>query len=98
MKTWQIVAAKKCIEIHYENGKKEAWRSGTWKLVADYQPEFDLRPVPGGDGSHDAIDILDCGYDLELVEINDKWWGDDIDPNTDIEQSIWIWDFQVIPT
>lgn len=43
-----------------------------WVYTDDDQPpEFELTEVPGGDGVADSVDMHFCGYDTELVSLND---------------------------
>jgi len=72
---WILNAGKKSTEDHYSNGVILCWRSAQWRVKGyhlDQPPEFTLRPVPGGDGKCDSIDVLHTDHPLELIHIYDS--------------------------
>jgi hypothetical protein len=76
---------KSCQEVEHwvrREGKGKiittnGFRFGEWTVETDDEelPEFEFTEVPGGDGSKDSINMLDCEYNniesVELVEMFD---------------------------
>jgi len=72
---WILNAGKKSTEDHYSNGVILCHRTAQWRVKGyhlDQPPEFTLRPVPGGDGKCDSIDVLHADHPLELIHIRDS--------------------------
>ena len=59
------------------------WGSWTVETSDDNPPEFEFTEVPGGDGSKDSINMLDCSYnnieDAELISMDDGGCWYDVD-------------------
>lgn len=106
MANWQVsTAEKKSVEEH-EHWVKDGqlivrvsgFRWGTWIVTTedDNPPEFDLEPCPGGSDASDSVDMYNCGYDSELVSLDDGWYGDvrfpDDMPEEEQERLLELWD------
>lgn len=82
MAQWRVsTAEKKSVEereiwIHPKKGTIERrsgffWASYMVTTDDDKPPKFELRKIPGGDEILDSIDLNDCGYDTELISLDD---------------------------
>jgi len=60
-------------QITVTNGFR--WGSWTVETSDDNPPEFEFTEVPGGDGSKDSINMLDCEVNnidnVELIDMDD---------------------------
>jgi hypothetical protein len=90
MATWKVsTTQKKSVEEH-ELWKKDdmviriinGFRWGTWTVETedDELPELDQSEGP----SADSVNMYDCGYDSDLISLDDGWyfdiiWPDDMD-------------------
>lgn len=87
MATWKVsTTQKKSVEEHELWQKNDmvirvinGYRWGTWTVETedDDPPELDQTEGPGAD----AVNMYDCGYDTELVSLDDGWYGDIIWPD-----------------
>jgi hypothetical protein len=102
MTTWTVsTTEKKCVEEHELWQKDDmvirrisGFRWGTWTVETedDDTPELDQTDGPGAD----AVNMYDCGYETELVSLDDGWYGDviwpDDMPDEERERLEQIWD------
>jgi len=87
MATWEVsTTEKKSVEEHELWQKDDmvirrisGFRWGTWIITTedDDPPELDQSEGPGAD----SVNMYDCGYDSELVSLDDGWYGDVIWPD-----------------
>lgn len=90
MATWTVSTQdKKSVEeqeIWTKDGtiirRVTGFRWGTFGVTTedDDPPEFQLASTPGGSDDLDSINMYDCGYDSELVSLDDGWYGDIVFP------------------
>ena len=82
MTQWKVsTQEKKSVEereiwTHPENGtieRRTGFRWGSYIVTTDDKlpPKFELVEVPDGDGAADSIDMNSCGYDTELIGLED---------------------------
>ena len=71
------------------------WGSWTVETSDDNPPEFEFTEVPGGDGSKDSINMLDCEVNnidnVELIDMDDGgcWYNIEVEGlDEDAEQEI----------
>jgi hypothetical protein len=102
MATWKVsTKEKKSVEEHELWQKDDmvirvvnGFRWGTWTVETedDDPPDLDQTEGPGAD----AVNMYDCGYDTELVSLDDGWYGDiiwpDDMPDDERERMQEIWD------
>jgi hypothetical protein len=95
MATWTVSTyyKKSCQEVEHwvrQNGDGKiittnGFRFGEWTVETtdDNPPEFEFTEVPGGDGSKDSINMLDCSVnnieDVELISMDDGGCWYDVD-------------------
>jgi hypothetical protein len=82
MARWKVsTKEKKSVEereiwTHPRKGmieRKTGFRWGSYIVTTEDSspPQFELVEVPGGDGAADSIDMNSCGYDTELIGLED---------------------------
>ena len=87
MAQWKVsTKEKKCVEereiwTHPEKGvieRRTGFRWGSYIVNTDDQhpPQLELVEVPGGDGVADSVDMNSCGYDTELIGLEDGCYLD----------------------
>lgn len=91
MPTWYAkTTQKKCVEEHQIWTKNNltirhitGYRWGEFNIHTEDNnpPTFELKAVPGGDPNLDSIDMWNCGYESDLVELDDGWFEDFIWPD-----------------
>lgn len=91
MATWSVkTAEKKSIEEHeiWTKGKMTirritGFRWGEYHVTTEDEnpPEFELAAVPGGDDNEDSVNMNECGYESEMIELDDSWYEDIVWPD-----------------
>ncbi len=106
MATWKVsTKEKKSVEereiwTHPKKGtieRRTGFRWGAYLVTTDgnQAPKFELVEVPGGDGVADSIDMNFCGYDTELIGLEDGCyldiiWSENLDSKEREKlESIW---------
>lgn len=91
MTTWYVKTTnKKSVEEHQlwvKNGitirRLTGYRWGEFNIETedDQPPTFEYKQVPCGDDNLDSVDMWNCGYESDLVELDDGWYEDVIWPD-----------------
>ena len=87
MAHWQIsTKQKKSVEEHQLWQKDDMvitrisgyrWGTVNMETETDAPPELDQNEGPNGD----AVNVFDCGYECELDNLDDGWYGDTVWPD-----------------
>lgn len=87
MSRWKVsTKEKKSVEereiwMHPEKGtieRRVGFRWGSYFVFTEGSkpPKFELVEVPGGDGAADSVDMNSCGYDTDLIGLEDGCYLD----------------------
>jgi hypothetical protein len=102
MATWTVSTAEKKLVEEHELWQKDdmvirvinGYRWGTWLVTTDDDDPPELDQTEGS--SANAVNMYDCGYDTELVSLDDGCYGDiiwpDDMPDDERERLQEIWD------